>query len=98
MLRGAYDAYLADPSRKRSGKSLLVYHTVGDLVMDVLGDETPLPSISRSDCRTLLHLLARLPRNARKRWPDKGVREAVALGESRNLPPISVANANGHMK
>ena len=41
--------------------------------MDVLGDQTLLRSISRSDCRELLDLFSRLPCNARKRWPEKGV-------------------------
>jgi integrase len=93
----AYADYLSDPSRKRSGKSVLVYRTVGEVVMDVLGRDTPLTSINRAECRELLDLLSRLPRNARKRWPDRSVRDAVALGETMGIAHMSIATANGHM-
>ena len=96
-LRETYDAYLADPSRRASPKSLLAYQTVGDVIMDLIGPDAPLRSITRKACRDLMIDLTRLPRNARKRWPNLDARQAIIRGEKEGLPAVSVANINGHL-
>lgn len=96
-LRKAYDVYLADPSRKASPKTLLAYQTVGDVIMDLIGPETPLQAITRKACRDLMADLAALPRNARKRWPSLNARQAIVRGRQCDVPMISIANINGYL-
>nr|WP_230292143.1 hypothetical protein [Croceicoccus sp. Ery5] len=96
-LREAYDAYLADPSRRASPKSLLAYQTVGDVIMALIGPDVPLRAITRTVCRDLMTDLTKLPRNAKKRWPSLDARQAIARGQKERLPAVSIANINGHL-
>ncbi|CAN0342536.1 unnamed protein product, partial [Phaeothamnion confervicola] len=96
-LRETYDAYLADPSRRASPKSLLAYQTVGDVIMDLIGPDFPLRAITRQVCRKLMIDLIKLPKHARKRWPNLNARQAIARGGKEGIPTISVANINGHL-
>lgn len=96
-LRQAYDMFLADASTARSDKTLLAYRTVSQTVMDILGGDVPLRSITRPQCRDLLTKLAMVPLHARKRWPDRSALEAISLSEGKRFQTMSPAHLNGHM-
>jgi integrase len=96
-LRQAYEMFLSDASTARSDKTLLAYRTVSQAVMDILGGDVPLRSITRPQCRELLTTLAKVPLHARKRWPDRTALEAISLGEGHDFPTMSPAHLNGHM-
>ncbi|NTZ43352.1 hypothetical protein G7A66_09700 [Altererythrobacter sp. SALINAS58] len=64
----------------------------------MLGEETPLASISRAHCRDLLDVLRFLPANAGKVFPKLTPREAAARARVRgDIKIISAANANSLM-
>jgi len=96
-LRQAYEMFLSDASTARSDKTLLAYRTVSQAIMDIVGAEVPLRSITRPQCRELLTKLAKLPLHARKRWPDRSALEAISLGEAHSARTMSPAHVNGHM-
>jgi integrase len=96
-LRQAYEMFLSDASTARSGKTLLAYRTVSHTVMDILGGDVPLKSITRPQCRELLTKLTQLPLHARKRWPDRSALEAISLSEGHSFPRMSPAHVNGHL-
>jgi integrase len=96
-LRQAYEMFLSDASTARSDKTLLAYRTVSQTVMDILGGDVPLRSITRPQCRDLLTKLAMVPLHARKRWPDRSALEAISLSEGQHFQTMSPAHLNGHM-
>jgi integrase len=72
-----YDAYMNDPTRDWSPTTRMAYGTTRKLVMAILGEATPIRSITRAQCREMIEVLRWLPRNASKLFP--------------NLPPVEIA-------
>jgi hypothetical protein len=60
-LRQVYDAYMADPTRDWSPRTRFAYETTRRVVMAVLGEGTPIRSITRAQCRDLIETLRWLP-------------------------------------
>jgi integrase len=72
-----YDAYMNDPTRDWSPTTRMAYGTTRKLVMAILGEATPIRSITRAQCREMIEVLRWLPRNASKLFP--------------NLTPVEIA-------
>ncbi|WP_333612148.1 site-specific integrase [Brevundimonas bullata] len=64
-----YDAYMDDPTRDWSPTTRMAYQTTKRLVVAILGADTPVRSISRSQCREMIEVLRWQPRNASKLFP-----------------------------
>ncbi|PNU04073.1 hypothetical protein A8V01_05575 [Novosphingobium guangzhouense] len=93
-----YDRYLADPTRKRSARTMLAYSTTRKIVEDVLGGSTPIGAITRDACRYLLETLRWLPVNYGKKYGGMTVEAAVALAKADgDIRTINVTNLNAYM-
>ena len=73
-----YDSYMRDPTRDWSPRTRLAYETTRRVVVEVLGENTLVRSITRARCRELIDTLRWLPRNARKLYPDLDATEVAA--------------------
>jgi integrase len=97
-LREAYDAYMADPTRDWSPRTRMAYETTRRLALAILGEDTPIRSITRAQCRELIDVLRWLPSNASKRFPGVGPVEIAARAKAEHLPSlISPANINTYL-
>jgi len=97
-LREVYDAYMADPTRDWSPRTRFAYETTRRVVMAVLGEDTPVKSITRAHCRDLIEAIRCLPRNASKRYPRLSPVEAAARArEVGDTDLISPANLNAYL-
>jgi integrase len=97
-LRQVYDAYMADPTRDWSPRTRFAYETTRRVVLAVLGEDTPVRSITRAHCRDLIETLRSLPRNASKRYPRLSPVEAAAKAKGAgDTDLISPANLNAYL-
>ena len=97
-LRGLLAAFLADPTKVRSTKTHTIYENAVAIAGEVLGLDTPLRSIDREGCRSLLDMLRWLPSNATKRFPRLSAVQASEMARSKKLTStLSHASANGYM-
>ena len=76
-LSQVYDRYLADPTKRRSARTMLAHETTRRVVEDVLGADIPIASITRDQCRDLLETLRWLPVNMAQKFGDVRVRDAA---------------------
>lgn len=97
-LADAYRAYIDDPTRAWTSNTREAYETSRRLAVAVIGEMTPIASISRAHCRDMLDVLRFLPANAGKMFPKLSLREAADLARDRDdIKIISAANANSLM-
>lgn len=93
-----YDAYMRDPTRDWSPRTRLAYETTRRVVVEVLGEDTPVRSITRARCRELIETLRWLPRNARKLYPDLDATEVAAKSKKAARDDlISPSNINSYL-
>jgi integrase len=97
-IQQVYDDYMADPGVIRSGKTVLAYETVFGLLIEIIGQDTPVSDISRETCREIMDTLRWLPPNSTKRYPNLTAREIAQktrnAGKASGLSPATV---NGYM-
>jgi integrase len=97
-LSQVYDRYLADPTKRRSARTMLAHQTTRRVVEDVLGADTPVASITRDQCRDLLETLRWLPVNMAKKFGDVRVRDAAKAAKAdRSIRIINATNLNAYM-
>lgn len=93
-----YDAYMRDPTRDWSPRTRLAYETTRRVVVEVLGEDAPVRSITRARCRELIETLRWLPRNARKLYPDLDATEVAAKSKKAARDDlISPSNINSYL-
>lgn len=97
-LGDVYDRYMSDPTHAWSPSTRIAYRMTSRLILAILGSDTPIKSISRSDTRDVLEVLRQLPSNATKRFPRLSPRAAVeqSIGRS-DIPRMSAANVNAYL-
>jgi len=97
-LSKVYDRYMADPTKRRSARTMLAHQTTRRVVEDVLGADTPVASITRDQCRDLLETLRWLPVNMAQKFGDVRVRDAAkAAMADRSIRTINATNLNAYM-
>ncbi|UEM03238.1 tyrosine-type recombinase/integrase [Skermanella rosea] len=97
-IQQVYDAYMADPGVIRSGKTVLAYETVFGLLIEIIGQDTPLSDIGRETCREVMDTLRWLPPNSTKRYPNLTAREiAQKARDAGKASGLSPATVNGYM-
>lgn len=97
-IRTVYEAFMADPGVIRSSKTVLAYETVFNLLIEIIGADTPIAAVTREMCREVTDTLRRLPSNARKRFPKLTAREIA--GRFTNDPKatfLSSTTVNGYI-
>jgi hypothetical protein len=97
-LNQVYDLYLADPTKKRSKRTMLAHHTTRKIVEEVIGKDVPIADITRKNCREFLDILRWLPVNFSKTYGDASVRNVVELAKKDgNIRTINTTNINAYM-
>ena len=93
-----YDAYMNDPTRDWSPTTRNAYKTTKRVVMSILGADTPVDSITRSQCREMIEILRWQPRNASKLFPKLGPVEIAELAKRDGRTDlINAANINTYL-
>ena len=93
-----YDAYMNDPTRDWSPTTRMAYGTTRRLVMAILGEATPIRSVTRAQCREMIEVLRWLPRNASKLFPKLSPVEIAARAKAEGRGDlINAANVNTYI-
>jgi len=97
-LSDLYDAYMDDPTRDWSPTTRMAYQTTKRLVVAILGADTPVRSISRSQCREMIEVLRWQPRNASKLFPKLTPIEIAERAKAEGRTDlINAANINTYL-
>lgn len=91
------DAYIADPSRKRTPGTMKTYNTVFRAMRELFGPDTPVNSIHRLDCERVRDVLLTVPKNATQRFPGMTLAEAAAEAKRQGLPPLGQKVINNYL-
>ncbi|KAB1067910.1 site-specific integrase [Methylobacterium planeticum] len=91
------DAYLADPGASRNSKTLLSYRIVFDALKEIVGADKAASEVTRQDCERVRDTLVRLPSNARKKFPDVPLLQAVELGAAEGAATLSPGTVNNYL-
>jgi len=93
-----YDAYMADPTRDWSPTTRMAYQTTRRVVVAILGEHTPVRSITRTQCRDMIEVLRWQPRNASKLFPGLSPVEIAAKAKAEQRTDlINAANLNTYL-
>jgi len=93
-----YDAYTNDPTRDWSPNTRIAYQTTRRLVLAILGEDTPVRSITRTQCRDMIEVLRWQPRNASKLFPKLGPVEIAEKAKAEQRTDlINAANINTYL-
>jgi integrase len=97
-LKKAIELFKAAPERAHvAEKTRAGYKFRYAMLIDLLGADTPVASISRADMRDARDLLLRLPTNAQKRFPGKKLQQVATLAEEQGIPPMSPKSVTLYM-
>lgn len=92
------DRYMEDPARANvSAKTRDSYATIFKALKQIMGEDKPVRSITRDDCRKVRDVLAALPPNAAKRFPGMTLAEAAAHAAANGIAPLSPVAANSYL-
>lgn len=89
--------YLEDPTCARTQGTLKTYRTVFRAMRELLGADTDINSIHRTDCERIRAVIMRLPKNAAQRFPKLSLLEAANVADEKNLPKLGVAAVNNYL-
>lgn len=90
-------AYLADPTRSRTPGTLKTYQTVFRAMRELLGPNSPVDAIHRTDCERIRGVIMRLPRNASQRFPGLSLEEAAKIADAEGLERLGVSAVNNYL-
>ncbi|MGH1588663.1 DUF6538 domain-containing protein [Methylobacterium phyllosphaerae] len=89
--------YLADPTRSRTPGTLKTYQTVFRAMRELLGSETPVDSIHRTDCERIRSVIMRLPKNAAQRFPGVSLEDAARLADAGKMERLGASAVNNYL-
>lgn len=97
-LGALYDACMNDPTRDWSPTTRMTYQTTKRVVLSILGPDTPVRSITRSQCRKMIEVLRWQPRNASKLFPKLSPAEIAKRAKAEGRTDlINPANINTYL-
>ena len=82
--------YLADPTRKRTPGTLKTYQTVFRAMRELLGADTAVDTIPRTDCERIRSVIMRLPKNASQRFRGLSLEEAAKIADAEKLERLAL--------
>ncbi len=93
-----YDAYMCDPTRNWSPTTRMAYQTTKRIVLAILGKDTPVRSLTRSQCREMIEVLRWQSRNASKLFPKLSPVEIAERAKAEGRADlINAANINTYL-
>ncbi|MBB3147731.1 integrase [Phyllobacterium trifolii] len=98
-LKRLMEEFRSDATRTPlAGKSAKKRDAQWEIIKAFFAEETPLDRIDRLRVREFMALIAKLPSNASKHFPDATIFEAVEFGADKKLPVLSIDTANGYLR
>jgi integrase len=91
------DAYMNDPSSKRTTSTTKTYQTVFRALKEMLGADTPVDSTHRRDCERIRDVVMRLPKNATKRYPGLTLEKIADIADTHELERIKPGTVNAYL-
>lgn len=95
-LKEVYQRYIDDPAADRSAKTLLAYGSIFNHLVELVGENAPIQSVTREVCRNVLDTLRNTPPNATKRYGKISAKAMVARAKAEGRAPISPRTVNAH--
>ncbi|MDR3463689.1 MAG: site-specific integrase [Beijerinckiaceae bacterium] len=97
-LRLLIERYENDRSKANNAPKTAKTHTARfRLFEDLFGPEKAIAKIGREDARLLYETVSRLPANAKKRFPGKGIKDLLRLPDEKLGKPMSPTTANSYL-
>ena len=93
-----YDAYMRDPTRDWSPTTRMAYQTTRRIILAILGEDTPIQTITRTQCREMIEIMRWQPRNASKLFPKLNPMEIAQRAKAEGRTDlINAANINTYL-
>jgi integrase len=93
-----YDAYMSDPTRDWSPTTRMAYQTTRRIILAILGEDAPIRSITRTQCREMIEVMRWQPRNASKLFPKLSPMEIAERAKAEGRTDlINAANINAYL-
>lgn len=85
---------MSDPTRDWSPTTRMAYQTTRRIILANLGEDTPIQTITRTQCREMIEIMRWQPRNASKLFPKLNPMEIAERaktegGRTSSTPPTS---------
>jgi integrase len=96
-LKQVYERYIDDPACERSGKTLSAYKSAYGRLVELVGENTLIESVTREVCRDVLDTLRFLPPNATKRFGKISAKAAAQLAKAEGHDPMSPTTVNAYL-
>src|SRR3569833_1686198 len=96
-LRRLMDDYMSDPGEKHNSKTLQTYRILFVALEELIGPDKMATEITRDDCKRVRDLLMTLPKNARKHYPQRSLREAARLAKVDGKPLLASGTVNSYL-
>lgn len=96
------DEYLEDYERKAKVKKIRQkrrhdMRVVANLVLEVMGDETPVQAVTRKLCREFVDTLSIMPPNRTKIFKEMPLDDVLAKVKKDGIPPMKWATQNSYL-
>jgi len=96
------DEYLADYERLAEAKNIRnkrrhEKHVVTDLILEVMGADTPVHAVTRKMCRDVVVALSKLPPNRRKKFKNLPLEKVLAKANKDGLAPLKWETQNSYL-
>ena len=96
-LKGVYERYINDPAAERSPKTLLAYASIFGHLVELVGENAPIESVTREVCRDVLDTLRHTPPNATKLYGKISPKAVVVRAKAEGRAPMSPRTVNAHL-
>lgn len=98
-LKKLMEEFRSDATRTPlAGKSAKKRDAQWSVIKAFFDEDTPIDRIDRQRVREFMALIAKLPSNASKHFPDATIFEVVEFGAEKKLPVLSIDTANGYLR
>ena len=96
------DEYLADYERLAEAKNIRKKRrhekrVVTDLILEVMGADTPVHAVQRKMCRDVVDALSKLPPNRRKKFKDLPLEKVLVKAAKDGLAPLKWETQNSYL-
>ena len=89
--------FAAHEQAKLTASTIMEYKIRFRVIMELMGADKPIKTITRQDCRAFQQQVLVLPPNAYKRFPKMGLVDVIAHAKRHKLEPMAPKTVNQHI-
>jgi integrase len=99
-LTALLDRFIDNPNKIRADKTKASIRGYMLVVIEILGDDTPVEEISEADCERVRDLIMKLPPNFSKlkALKNRPIEEMVRIANAHNMPKLSPTGVNNYIR